>query len=320
MIRRFVLAGLIASVLIATTVKESAAAYEWVNRAPAGNGCFPPKCVEGQFPMAVMPVPAFDGKLWSVGQSAVWSSHDGTTWRSEPKTDWGERHGMEFVFFRNKLWMLAGMRSWADFRNDVWSSSDGKKWTQITVNAPWSARRGHRVVVFNDRLWLLGGAVSSGRVDQTPTGWLNDIWASEDGVRWTQVTASAAWPPRGDHSAFAFDGKLWVVGTPQSSDVWSSADGKKWTRMTEKAPWGIRQGNGTLVFDERMWIIGGRELNDVWSSKDGKSWEAERNAPWSTRSAIYSVVFNGGIWLFSGKTGREDSWAGDIWEMRRSGS
>jgi hypothetical protein len=41
------------------------------------------------------------------------------------------------------------------------------------------------------------------------------------------------------------------------------------------------------------------------------------HAPWSTRSANYNVVFKNKIWIFSGKTGREDSWMGDIWAMSR---
>jgi hypothetical protein len=70
-----------------------------------------------------------------------------------------------------------------------------------------------------------------------------------------------------------------------------------------------------------MWIFGGRGLNDVWYSSDGKHWRiAFAHAPWSTRTTIHSVVFDNKLWIFGGKTGREDSWAGDVWIMVASAS
>lgn len=289
--------------------------YEWQNLAASGKGCFPDNCKEGQFPMAIVPIKAFGEKLYSIGDKSVWISEDGIDWKSHPKTDWGERYG-QFAFFAGKLWMLGGMKTWDDFRNDVWSSSNGKDWKQVVSKAAWSARRGHGVVVFKDRLWILGGALSSGRRDKTPDKFLNDVWASADGVNWTQVTANALWNAKDGHTSLVFDDKIWVLGGKR--DVWSSADGKSWTQVTEKAEWSERIGNGGVVFDGKMWIFGGREMNDVWYSSNGKNWQtAFANAPWSTRSANYSVVFNNKIWLFSGKTGRADSWSGDLWVMVR---
>jgi hypothetical protein len=39
------------------------------------------------------------------------------------------------------------------------------------------------------------------------------------------------------------------------------------------------------------------------------------HAPWSPRTTIHSVVFNSKLWIYGGKTGRKDSWAGDVWTM-----
>lgn len=290
--------------------------YEWQNIAVSGKGCFPPSCAEGKFPMAILPLVAFDDKLYSIGDKRVWTSADGINWNSQPKTNWGERHGMQFAFFRNKVWMLGGMKTWDDFRNDVWSSADGKEWKQVVSKAEWSARRWHGVVVFKDKLWILGGASSSGRPNQTPTEFLSDVWSSADGVNWTLVAANAPWSAKDGHTSLVFDDKIWIIGGKR--DVWSSTDGKSWTPVTDKAEWSERYGSGGLVFDGKMWIFGGREKNDVWYSSNGKNWQkAFANAPWSTRSANYSVVFKNKIWLYSGKTGREDSFAGDIWAMSK---
>jgi hypothetical protein len=152
----------------AARAKES---YAWENAAAPGKGCFPPACREGQFPMAILPLIAFDGKLYSIGDKRIWTSSDAANWRSEPKTDWGERYGMRFAFFKNRLWVLAGMRTWDDFLSDVWSSSDGKKWQMEFEHAPWRARSAIYSVSFNNKLWIFSG--KTGRAD-TRTG---DIWA-----------------------------------------------------------------------------------------------------------------------------------------------
>jgi hypothetical protein len=299
-----------------------AAGYQWHEISPGGKGCFPPKCVDGQYPMAVLPLTAFNGDLFLIGDSRIWVSSNGIDWRSRPKTDWNERYGMQFAYFQNKLWMLGGMRTWDDFRNDVWSSVDGKDWKQVAVKGPWLPRRGHAVAVFRNRLWILGGALTSGRRDQTPTRFLNDVWSSDDGVTWREETRAAPWLARDNHITVVFDNKIWVIGGGRGgehSDVWSSDDGKNWTLVIENTGWGTRHGNGGAVFDGKIWVYGGVERNDVWSSIDGKTWnKVFANAPWSTRSARYSVAFKDKLWIFSGKTGRADTQVGDIWVMIKS--
>lgn len=292
--------------------------YEWRSVAPMGSGCFPPNCDEGKFPMAIVPVVGPNGQLFSIGDRLVWTSYDGVRWKSTPKTDWDERYGMQFAFFAGRLWMFGGMRAWEDFRNDIWHSRDGVEWTQIS-KAAWSPRRDHNLVVFRDKLWLFGGAESSGRVNTPPSQILNDVWSSSDGLTWVRETTTAPWSTLDAKTTLVFKNRIWVIGV--RSGVWSSSDGLVWERVTQAVPWQDRIGNGGLVYDGKMWIFGGRELNDVWSSADGKAWQLVfAKAPWSRRSASYSVVFNDRIWLFSGKTGREDSWDGEIWAMRAKGN
>ncbi len=148
--------------------KES---YEWQQIAALGKGCFPPNCAEGQFPMAIVPLVAFDGKLYSIGNKRVWTSADGVNWNSQPKTDWDDRYGMRFAFFNKRLWMLGGMKTWDDFRSDVWSSEDGVNWQMVFTNSPWSTRSATYSAAFNDKLWLFGG--KTGRADS----WTGDVWA-----------------------------------------------------------------------------------------------------------------------------------------------
>lgn len=290
--------------------------YKWQKVIEPGKGCFQEKCANGQYLMAVVPLVAFDNKLFIVGKNAVWTSSDGINWNSQPKTDWGERHGMAYVFFDNKIWMMGGMKSWGNFKNDVWYSGNGKDWKMTTANAPWTPRRGHSVLVFDNKMWLLGGSEGASQEVNLPSRNLNDIWSSKDGVNWKRETANAAWLARGEQTAFIFKNKMWVIGGTGQRDVWASVNGREWTQVTAEAGWSERQNNGGLVIDGKMWIFGGRGLNDVWNSTDGKKWELVfSQAPWSTRTTNHSIVFDNKLWIFSGKTGREDSWEGDVWTM-----
>jgi hypothetical protein len=265
---------------------------------------------------AIVPLVGPDEQLWMVGQKYAWSSRDGIHWDAQAKSDWGERAGMAFASFNGKLWMLGGMSAWDDFKNDVWCSDDGKEWKQVAVQAAWHARRNHAVAVFKQRLWVVGGAQSSGHADQVPTRFYNDVWSSGDGIHWTQESVRAPWQARDGHACLVHHGKLWVVGGTGRNDVWLSENGRDWTAATRDAEWGARTSNGTVALSEQLWVFGGRELNDVWRSSDGSRWQkVDDHAPWSPRTTIHSVVFNDRLWIYGGKTGREDSWAGDVWTM-----
>ena len=120
-----------------------------------------------------------------------------------------------------------------------------------------------------------------------------DVWASDDGVHWQQVTAAAPWHPRLWFSAAVYRNRMWVLGGKEvdaaplgvgnKSDVWSSADGMDWTLATDSAPWGPRISHASVVHDGRIWVIGGYQggrSNDVWYSSDGMNWtEATDTAP-----------------------------------------
>lgn len=305
-------------------IKSDVSPYQWHKIVEEDKGRFPEKWAEGTWPMGIIPLIGFDQKLWMIGQDKSWSSENGTDWTAYPKADWGERHSMSFVFFKDKLWMTAGMKNWGDFRNDIWNTSDGKNWKRTTQHAPWSERVRHKTIVFKNKLWLIGGTIGSGDSKKLPAESLHDIWSSEDGIIWTQEVKQAPWSMRYDPKVVVFKNKLWLisgvdqVGGKGQQDVWNSSDGKNWTRVTSTAPWEGRRNEGVLVFDNQLWIFGGVEKNDVWSSADGVQWkQVFEHAPWSTRTAENSIVFKNRLLIYSGKTGREDSWSGDVWALSR---
>ncbi len=122
--------------------------------------------------------------------------------------------------------------------------------------------------VMNGRMWVLGG----GTYD-TPTtpkrNFTNDVWSSEDGIHWTEHTASAPWHPRQYHDVAVWDNKLWVMEGYHAdggnrNDVWYSADGKEWTELPG-TPWKPRHAASLVVHHDALWMIAGNNMQpDVW--------------------------------------------------------
>jgi hypothetical protein len=167
-------------------------------------------------------------------------------------------------------------------------------------------------------MWIVGG-------DANRRHYQNDVWCSEDGVRWELVIDGVPWGNRVLQYVLAHDGRIWVIGgqtLPQFApapedifynDVWCSEDGRHWTRVTEQAPWPPRgMIGGGAVFRNRMWLLGGGTYdtldhperlfyNDVWSSADGVRWDRHaEHATWPSRQYHEVAVFDDRLWVMEG--------------------
>lgn len=204
----------------------------------------------------------------------VWSTADGFNWSRAPhNAEWSPRVGAAGVTFRNKMWILGGVEKYfggdeTHLRNDVWCSGNGETWELVTNNAAWSHRAFHQAVVFDDKIWLLGGGNYLPNYKA-----FNDVWCSEDGANWHQVSTEAPWSERLWFSSVAYRDRLWIMGGWSNdpfqdyNDVWHSKDGVKWTRMESGTVWSKRHAQAAYVFDDKLWIAGGhaRPLsNEVW--------------------------------------------------------
>lgn len=182
----------------------------------------------------------------------------------------------------------------------------------VTENAEFTGRVGHSSLVYDDKMWVIGG------FDQTIKH-KNDVWYSEDGIKWTAATTSAAFKVRRHASSVVFDNKMWIIGGTSSArknDVWFSSDGVTWTEATDAAPFEKRYNHTSLVFDNKMWVLGGQidgnvRLDDVWFSEDGITWkEANVTSPFAIREGHSSVVFDNKMWVIAGY-GQGD--LNDVW-------
>jgi hypothetical protein len=301
----------------------------WQQVLPLGSGGFPPApgsqdsptWEPGRFPLTLTPHVAFGGQMWMVARLHAYSSPDGLVWTQHDKTDWGERIYQSIVYFRDRLWMYGGMDyESGTFLHDVWSSTDGSTWAQVGT-AAWPARGSQTMLVFHDRLWLFGGA-DHARTDRGTDRFLNDVWVSDDGLEWRQVTAAAPWTERDVPGVVVFGDELYLIGGQGHADVWKTSDGVDWTQLTGQAEWMPRNGYGRAVFGGAMWVLGGwvdqptNALNDAWYSTDGITWNRQaEHAPWAPRSPVV-IVYADKLWIYSGKhTGGSDNWGGDLWQM-----
>lgn len=250
--------------------------------------CVQPRApwVQSDLPVALV----FRDRMWIMGgrklpgtecSNKVWSSTDGVGWTlATEHAGWSPRLSTGYVVFKNRMWILGGTEDFYDHspakvRNDVWSSADGRAWTRVTGNAGWSARAHGQAVVFNDRIWMLGGGLWHPEHVAT-----NDVWCSEDGEHWTQVTAAAPWAPRLWFTAVVYRGRLWVMGGWSKEhgnfgDVWTSADGKEWTELKSGVIWKARHEHSAYVFKDRIWVAGGHAepLNsEVWTLELPEGW------------------------------------------------
>jgi hypothetical protein len=201
-------------------------------------------------------------------------------------------------------------------------NSEFLKWGLINPEAIFAKRDAHTLNVFKNKLWIFGG-VGGASPDYTKN--YSDVWNSENGKDWVQITNKAPWGPRRAHDSVIFKDKIWILGGATTgerylNDVWSSEDGINWVQVTEKAEWAPRKGFGAVVFDDKIWIMGGVSINslenDVWYSENGKDWFlAVKHADWSPRYDLAVESFQNKLWLVGGvfpeEMGKKDVWVSE---------
>lgn len=249
-------------------------------------------CVQEHAPWVQSDLPislAFKNRMWMMGgrklpgtecSNKVWSSPDGVQWTLEGEAGWSPRLSAGFAVFKDRIWVLGGTESFYDHsdkmvKNDVWSSADGRNWRLETPAAPWSARAHGQAVVFDNKLWMLGGGLWSPQHVET-----NDVWCSEDGVNWEQITSSAPWAPRLWFGCVPYRDHLWVFAGWSKQhgnfgDVWYSQDGRNWTELKSNTIWKKRHEVAAYVFQDKIWLAGGHAepLNsEVWTLEIPHGW------------------------------------------------
>ena len=281
----------------------------------------------------------FHDKMWLLGgwnpgdkvhfplicNSEVWSSTDGAAWTLEnPQAPWEGRHTAGYVVHNGRMWIVGGDCNQGHYQNDVWSSADGIHWDLANDHVPWAPRVLHYTLAFDGKIWVMGGQTIPNFADADEI-FHNDVWSSDDGVNWTQVTESAPWIPRGMiGGAAVHDNRMWILGggtydTPATpmrnfyNDVWSSDDGINWEQHIAHAPWAPRQYHEVAAFDDHLWVLEGYAAEsgnrrDAWYSPDGVNWTELPDTPWAPRHAGSVFVYDGSLWMVAGNNMEPDAW------------
>lgn len=275
-------------------------------------------------------------------------------------SEWEARAGLQAINHKGSFYIMGGrtplnpliinVPGASKIWGDVWESDDnGKSWTQILEtddNTHWAARAYFQAVNRGKYIYIIGG--QNFNIIDNPgfpfcspcppkiakSDFFNDVWRSEDGKNWINMTSNTSsvkrWSPRAGLSAVVFNEEIFVMGgsvnddssiTPQGparvyyNDVWKSKDGKNWECLTKNAPWAPRAGGVAVVKNGFIYMIGGEDgficnqftprcppyYNDVWRTKDGENWEnITQNAQWSPRPGHQVVVADNYFVLFGG--------------------
>lgn len=255
---------------------------------------------------------------------------------------WAARAGLHTVELGGRFYLMGGrtpldpatlpfpIPGASEFWADVWVSEDeGATWEQILASdtpGHWAPRAYFQATVKGNAMYIMGGQ-DFGMM----SNFFSDVWSSEDGVTWTQLTEDAGWEGRAGLRAVTFQDEIYIFGGSQFdddsiigpggptreyyNDVWKSADGATWEEVTADAPWEPRAGAVVVVKDDFLYLLGGERgflcsplpdcelpyFNDVWRSKDGASWElVTDSAGWSPRPGHQCAVSFGNIVCWGG--------------------
>ncbi len=242
---------------------------------------------------------------------------------------WQARDSQGEVVFDGKMWIFGGwFSSYAAPPRDVWNSSDGKNWKLVTKDAPWLHSDLPMSITFKNRMWMMGGWYN-GRLPGHSAS--NQVWSSQNGKEWKQVTKKAGWSPRVAAAIVEFKDKMWILGGVEDyyfgnekslkNDVWSSGDGKTWKLATADAVWSPRAYHQAVVLNDRIYVFGGgnyvpkyEQATDVWSSADGTTWRKETDkTPWHPRLWFSAVAYRDHMWVLGGWSNNPSKNWNDVW-------
>ncbi len=205
----------------------------------------------------------------------------------------------------NTACIVGGITS-TGLSNEVWCTINGANWFKQNVNPNnvFTPRTGQTTVVFNGIVYLIGGYDVTG-------SYMNDVWASNDGLNWMQQPIGA-FTARTGHTSFVFNNKLYVIGgldnTGLLNDVWSTPNGLNWIREPN-AGFTPRKEMASFVYNGKVYVTTGVTATgptyvskELWSF-DGINWVKVTDAPgYVERHLSTALVFNGKPYLIAGDT------------------
>jgi hypothetical protein len=218
----------------------------------------------------------FKGHIYAANQG-VWRSQDGLTWETVTRTA-PFATGQEIAaqahleVWNDRLWF---MNQFA-----VWSSADGETWRKEPT-PDWLPRAAYTSAVHDGRLFVMAGATFDQPADPPEKGYpdritQSDVWVTDDGRTWEQVTDAAPFGQRAWTSAISCAGRLYLFGGYDGAsdinlgDTWVSDDGLSWVEIRAEGP-SARHFPSLFCTQEGVLLAAGNAWpvqNDVWLLKE----------------------------------------------------
>jgi hypothetical protein len=189
--------------------------------------------------------------------------------------------------------------------NSVAQTSVADGWSQVVPEGEfWPERWDFQLVSHQGQLLVVGG--------QNQSGYLNDIWASRDGLQWQQLP-QPAWSARAYFQLVEFDSALFLIGGEtaegMSSEVWVSRDrGLSWQEVKVRGEhFGPRRLHQVLVFNNQLLLLGGedgeqQQYSDIWLSDDGANWQKVKvdGNQWGQRKYFRAIADQHSVLVLGG--------------------
>lgn len=257
--------------------------------------------------------------MWSTAKKALEQLRPTPPFLQTLTDDGMVREGGVHVAFKDKVLFIGGWLYYPGatekgMKNDVWevlADRVGESKTQLggyrtyhllEEHCDFPPRSDHACCVAGDgTLYLSGGRLHPSRIDCI----FNDLWKSQDGVKWELVSDDCPWSARyahtmvpcphvpGDILLLAGQGDHIEGGWESFNDIWRYYKAQnRWECVTTGAEWSkraspvVRSGadgelvlcGGEVIYPEVAQAafsdLDEPTLSDVWRSRDqGKSWQ-----------------------------------------------
>lgn len=207
--------------------------------------------------------------------------------------------------------VVLGAQETADPSNLVSLSADGQSWT--TQAAPWPARRAATAVSIGNALYVVGGLSDKYPTTDNPC---SDIWATLDGVKWSQVADNAPWAGERDVQAASNGQRIVAWG---GRDAYGKPARKMWSYTPQPVRWAPPATYPMTVDYPGVADLGGvtyticgrgRYGTDVTKTTDFQTWQTTR-VGMQMPQASAAATRDGRIWVTGGDPTGAAYWSTD---------
>lgn len=210
-------------------------------------------------------------------------------------------------WFMNKLFVMGGDDNNFTAYQTVHTSTDGATFSAGT-SGTWAARTDSSAVVFGSYMYLVSGRSGGG----APTLHA-DVWRTNDGVNWSQVTMPGGFLGRRDAALVVMSGTLYIIGGydmagVQVGDVWKTTDGTTWTQAGSALTLGTvghqeaAGRDGRLLLASNAGVLGSNASASAWTV-------AAASPPFGNDTVIAAKTVSGVIYMLRANGSNFEWWA-----------